>query len=677
MKGRKLFSSFLLLLVVGVGITTAEDGKKYLPSEKTFYLEEAELAFIRPGLQLKIQSVEVNAPSVSVTFRIADDKGQGLDMLGIQTPGEVSTTFILARIKPGESQYTSYVARTQTSPITGDSALQASSDSGGSYTSLGDGVYTYTLGTQLPSDFEADATHTVGIYSRRDLTEFEFDRNAFVANALFDFVPFGGEVTQVREVVSTGACNQCHNPLGEHGGVRLETGLCILCHQPQSTDPDTGNTVDFKVMIHKIHRGAELPSVEDGIPYQIIGFRQSVHDYSTVEFPQDVRYCTTCHQQGSQADNWKTNPTRAACGSCHDNVNFATGEHHIGGIQTDDSLCSICHTADTGFEFDLSVAGVHTIPEVSKQLAGVEVEILDVTGTNPGDNPTVAFNVTDGEGNPVDISTLDRVRFTLAGPTSDYTFRVGPETATSAAIAGPSGYSYTFSAALPADATGTYAIAAEARQVVTLAGPLLGQSFPGIRDQAFNPVFYFGVGGSEAVPRRKVVDVNSKCNVCHERLSLHGGSRQNTDYCIMCHNPQGTDIARRPEDQLPPQTIDFRTLIHRIHSGEELTNDFTVYGFGNRPHFFNEVRFPGDTRDCASCHVGSSYQLPLADNLASVDTPRHFFTPTPPASAACLGCHDDRASAAHAFVMIAPFGESCAACHGEGRDFAVSKVHAR
>ena len=269
MKGRKLILCLFLLIIAGVGIIGAKDGRKYLRSEKAFYLTEAELIWIRPGLNLDIQSVEVSPPSVAVTFRISDDKEQGLDRLGIMTPGEVSTSFILARIKPGDTQYTSYATRTATSSITGNSAVQAGTDSGGSYESLGDGVYKYTLGTPLPGDFEADATHTVGIYARRDLSEFEFDRNAFVANALHDFVPSGGEVTQVRDVVSTGACNQCHDPLGLHGGIRRETGLCILCHQPQSSDPDTGNTVDFKVMIHKIHRGAGLPSVEAGTPYQI------------------------------------------------------------------------------------------------------------------------------------------------------------------------------------------------------------------------------------------------------------------------------------------------------------------------------------------------------------------------------------------------------------------------
>jgi hypothetical protein len=42
-----------------------------------------------------------------------------------------------------------------------------------------------------------------------------------------------------------------------------------------------------------------------------------------------------------------------------------------------------------------------------------------------------------------------------------------------------------------------------------------------------------------------------------------------------------------------------------------------------------------------------------------------------------LACHDTISAAAHAFMNIAPFGEGCAACHGEGREFAVSRVHAR
>jgi OmcA/MtrC family decaheme c-type cytochrome len=253
------------------------------------------------------------------------------------------------------------------------------------------------------------------------------------------------------------------------------------------------------------------------------------------------------------------------------------------------------------------------------------------------------------------------------------------ESATSA-TATSTGYSYTFQdTTIPVGAKGTYAVGAEAAQATTISAPYLFQSVPPVTERAFNPLYYYSVDGSEVLPRREVVNVNTQCNVCHKRLSLHGGSRNNTSYCIMCHNPATVDVPQQAQGgpvDVPPTSINLRFMIHRIHTGEELTRDFTIYrsrGIFN----FNEVLYPGDRRNCAACHVNDSHLLPLPSGMANTEAPREFFTPLGPATSACLGCHDSQDAAAHAFLQTAPFGESCATCHAEGRDFAVSRVHAR
>lgn len=664
---------FVIICLAMLGWAAIESDiiKQYTPWDLAYYLSEADQVWIRPGLKIEILGVRIPADNRPVvTFKITDDRGVPLDREGRLTPGAVSTSFVMARIEPGDSQYTAYTLRRQISPITGQSALQPSADSGGSYKSLGDGVYEYTFGTVLPADFSRSITHTVGVYASRDLSEFGLSR--YVSNATFDFVPDGSAVQVVRDVVRTQACNQCHDPLQAHGGVRREVGLCILCHQNQNWDPDTGNTLDFKVMIHKIHMGEDLPSVKAGKPYRIVGFRQRVFDFSEIEFPQDIRNCTTCHQQGSQSINYALKPSRAACGSCHDDVDFASGRGHPGGPQISDRDCARCHIPQGEMEFDASVIGAHTIPGKSKQLPGVNFEILSVTNSGPGQNPTVTFTIKDNAGFPILPAQMDLLALVLAGPTTDYAhfFR---EDAKSAAVDGNT-YTYTFRNSIPPDAKGTYAVGIEGyRNVVLNPGTTKEMT---VRDVGFNKVFYVAVTDPEPVPRRKAVDL-ANCNTCHDTLALHGGIRRNTEYCVMCHNANQTDEARRPAAEFPPESVHFKRLIHKIHTGHDLSQDFTVYGFGGRRHNFNEVHFPGDTRNCAKCHVGNSYTIPLPKGLLPTQTPRDYLNPTQPVAAACLACHDTPEAAGHAFVNTAPFAESCAVCHKEGAEFAVTRVHAR
>src|SRR6185369_6072656 len=223
----------------------------------------------------------------------------------------------------------------------------------GTLSDLGGGLFQYTFAATLPDGFDRDASHRIAIYASNTVLGVNY-----VGNDAFYFVPSGGKKPDVREVVRTENCNTCHDPLEAHGGNRRDVRLCITCHTTRITDPatgasvphidpDTGHNIGFPELIHKIHRGENLPSVEAGTPYQIIGFQQGVNDYSTVVFPQDIRNCEKCHGGAANGDWAETRPSRLACGSCHDDVNFASGEHHGGGPQANDGSCSSCHLPDT------------------------------------------------------------------------------------------------------------------------------------------------------------------------------------------------------------------------------------------------------------------------------------------------------------------------------------------
>jgi OmcA/MtrC family decaheme c-type cytochrome len=435
-------------------------------------------------------------------------------------------------------------------------------------------------------------------------------------------------------------------------------------------DPNSGNALDFKVFIHKIHMGENLPSVAAGKPFYIGATPETGSDFSSVIFPRDIRNCETCHKKASQAGNWRTHPGRDTCGSCHDNINWMTGDNHVAGPQQDDASCAnaSCHPPQSGSEYDGSIAGAHTVPFRSKQLRNPKFEIVGVSNTGPGQKPAVQFKITDKNSIPIAPAEMARLSLRLAGPTSEYHWYI-LESALKANYANGVA-TYGFTGSLPADATGTYSVGIE--------GYLNTKLNPGTakelvyRDAGDNVLSLFAVTG-QLTPRRVVVDL-AKCNQCHDKLQHHS-SRNDPQYCVGCHNPTMTDGARRPADQGDAQSIHFKVMIHRIHTGKDLTTDFTIWG--GSPSNFNNVAFPGDRRDCTTCHAGTSYTLPLAPGLRPSVTPRWFWTPTQPTAAACLACHDSIDVASHAFVNTSDIDESCAVCHGEGTDSAVTKVHAR
>jgi OmcA/MtrC family decaheme c-type cytochrome len=685
----------LVILAVAITLTGAKKSP-YGPHDKAAYTSPVIIDFLRPGLVITINSASIASNgTITAVFTLTDPAGLNLDVNGVYTPGPITLSYISAYIPNNASQYVTYNLRTSTGAA--GTFMVPTGDSGGTLTQLSSGQYQYVFKTPAPAGFDPTATNTVAIYGTRTLTAFSTPNN--YASATFNFVPNGSKVTHIRDVVATASCDSCHDQLSFHGGARRGVSLCVMCHTPALIDSGSGQSVDFKVYIHKLHLGSSLPSVVAGTPYLI-----GTTNFSNVVYPADARRCTTCHDatKATQANNYLTKPGAVACGSCHDDVNFATGQNHPGGPQPDDTMCADCHIPQGELPFDASIIGAHTIPADSTLLDGVVVTLNTVASGTAGNKPVVSFKLTDTAGKGLNPSVLGSLTFTMAGPTTDYGYtNFGSDVTTSGYVSenaltastcdANGNCIYNFTHAVPAKATGTYAIGVEARRTETLlAGTTSSQS---VEYGAKNQVSYFSVDGSPVTPRRTVV-AQANCMQCHvEFTTIHGGLRNQTEYCVMCHNPSNTDASTRPsatvkaQQSLPDQGINFNLLVHRIHTGVNLPAlgaSYTVVGFGGSINDFTTVLYPAmdptgtptDTANCEMCHTNSSEQnLPLG--LNPTVSPQGLINPAPAITAACTGCHADQSTAAHALANTDSLGESCTVCHSSTGQFSVASVHAQ
>ena len=185
------------------------------------------------------------------------------------------------------------------------------------------GVYEYTFpAPQVTAGMDRTKTHTVAGWISRVVGTTSTDTDA--AGGSLNFVPAGG-TPQKDEVVTDAACNKCHGFVQAHGS-RRTTQLCITCHSPQTGDPETDRTVDFKVMIHKIHSGETLKSVPAG--------EALLHRRQLADRPRLVRPRVPVARPRRPALHrlslgWRGlrqlahEADAAACTSCHDNVQFA------------------------------------------------------------------------------------------------------------------------------------------------------------------------------------------------------------------------------------------------------------------------------------------------------------------------------------------------------------------
>lgn len=355
-----------------------------------------------------------------------------------------------------------------------------------------------------------------------------------------------------------------------------------------------------------------------------------------------------------------------------------------------------------------------------------QYNILAVANTAPGERPQVTFSVTDATtGMAYDLfapapgpfaSTANgasRLFVQIGWPAREYAntgsgsnlAAVGPTPASPVAInalsktlvtANPDGtYTVTSPKPIPASVAGSGAVAIEGH-------PALDVNGDGVLDRlpVKSAIRYFAITDSSPIARRQPVTV-TKCNGCHQpHLSLHGNNRTDEPrVCVMCHNPDNTDIAYRTSGAEVP--IDFKYMVHAIHAGDMRRNKYVVIGFNGSVNDFSGVRFPRSLADCLSCHIDGRYSLPL-DSAVRGATVATGSTVSPkvvdanaadnlritPIATVCSACHDDGETHRHMVRMGAAFDvtqaaidsgrvrERCATCHGPGKDKDVRKVHA-
>ena len=438
-----------------------------------------------PGVAITIESVRSGAhPSgnaqpgdpIEITFAVRDDAGNALDLQRFAAGQAMVSgpTFDYQRVIPAE---TDVLDRAQ---------------------ALGSGRYRFSFAHRIPSAYlpplndttqltagertgEAllGGTYTIGISLR---AEYAIDGVTYsdLGSATKDFL-LGSATTQTaRAVIGNDNCAQCHSSLRAHGMFADDITQCLLCHTAGAEDRSaTGRSVDFRVMVHKIHAGRTLPSVQGvttdsngardytatPVPYQLLG--ESLHDYSDAHFPvwpsmsigmpRDTEYgtigstaqqkenvlltgpvaCASCHgdpddsgplQAPAQGELIEGQLTRAACASCHDDwiperPYIANGQPMP--PQLEDGSCIVCHDPSSP---TLGVASAHRHPLTDPAFAtGMNVTIASVTDEG-GDNDAtfdagefvrVDFTVTDGLGNAIAPASLARLEAVLGGPTEN------------------------------------------------------------------------------------------------------------------------------------------------------------------------------------------------------------------------------------------------------------------
>jgi len=332
----------------------------------------------------KAVSTAAGAP-ITVRFTLKDDRGFPLDLAGnysLNTP--IQPRFAIGYFtKDATSGLVSPLAvYTKTTSVAVPAGQPTNYNPLGSApgygalieNGLGAGDYTYTFPTTSTTNGPVAVaydptrlaeTHVVWIQvSRQTDLVFTINANTFAAdNQPYYFIPSGVGTPQVRELVSQAKCNACHARFKAettasaafHGGGRVDAGMCNVCHNPGRTSNPLADSSSF---IHRIHNGEQVATA-------------NLFHGIAATYPRDIRACDACHGGAAQGAQAFTRPTTLACQGCHDYVSFTNAAattclingnlargtdgkplpcNHVGGPQSTDTSCLLCHGPGASFE---------------------------------------------------------------------------------------------------------------------------------------------------------------------------------------------------------------------------------------------------------------------------------------------------------------------------------------
>jgi len=545
----------------------------------------------------------------------------------------------VAGIGPGGAASPRAVAKQATTD--GQMSLEevAAANLVGQLTYNADGYYSYAFKTDIK-----DITKTSGVTYEPTLThrvaiQLSYKNAAgatVLVNPYFDFTIVDGKAvpaaaSKTRKMADVASCNSCHEKLALHGGGRVDTQYCVMCHNPGTVDPESGNNLDMATMTHSIHAGRRIKAATAD-DYTIWGYRDTKHDYAEVGFPQDLRNCTKCHTGTNaatpQGDNWKSAVSTKACLTCHTpKVGGAWETTHkvyagtlVGTGAAASSLtnaqCVNCHKAGS----NISPETVHwnqNEENSAKYKMNIESATYDAATRkvtvkyflSDTTNANKAWNLTTGCASATSCASttlFGNLRFYVA-----YQSMVGQSTAVtdfSSYNNGGSGANefaykgtndgnnhYTVAITLPADtatsvASGTARVLSigqvkEPELVLKSLDPrpavVPAAQVNVLVQNTHKDVVLTGVMN----PRRDVVS-NDKCNACHGSLgatsgsnalanAFHSGARNTVEACALCHDANRVSSTVMTNGLALNESYQFNRMIHGIHGNSKRVYPFT------------------------------------------------------------------------------------------------------